>query len=195
MSVLERPTVMFPPEPQKLWTVEEFHKLQDLGILDRCELIEGVIIDKMGQSGLHAQIIRASMNILANVFGLERLMIQLTVRLQDEIGRRSEPLPDVAVTREGYIAYDENPAADDLLLVLEVSDSSIRPDLTTKALLYAKAEISEYWVVDVDKRRVIVHRDPSQEGYREIMEWKQGEAVSPLTQPESRIAVADIFPQ
>lgn len=149
----------------------------------------------MGQSGLHAQIIRALMNILANVFGLERLMIQLPVRLQDEIGRRSEPLPDVAVTREGYIAYDENPAADDLLLVIEVSDSSIRPDLTSIALLYAKAEISEYWVVDVDKRRVIVHRDPSQEGYREIMEWKQGETVSPLAQPESHIAVADIFPQ
>lgn len=195
MSVLDYPTVMYPPEPQKLWTVEEFHKLQDLGILEKCELIEGVIIDKTGQGGRHAQLIRALMQALANVFGLERLMVQLPIQFHDELGRLNEPLPDVAVTRDGYTAYDENPNAADMLLVIEVSDSSLRSDLTSKALLYAKAGIIEYWVLDVEKRRVVVHSNPSDKGYLDTTERRQGETVSPLARPDSGIAVAKLFPQ
>jgi len=187
---------MYPPEPQKLWTVEEFHTLQETGLLvGKYELIEGVIIDKMGQSGLHAQLICALMNLLGMIFGHNRMRSQLPIRIQNEAGGVTEPIPDVAVSKQIYQAYLQNPAPSDMLLVVEISDSSVRPDLTTKALLYAKAEISEYWVVDVDKRRVIVHRNPSDKGYLNIIERKHGGTVSPLAQPESRIAVADIFPQ
>jgi Uma2 family endonuclease len=104
-------------------------------------------------------------------------------------------LPDVAVTQEGYRAYKQNPLPSDLLLVAEVSDSSLKPDLATKANVYARAGITEYWVVDVEGRRVVTHRKPSETEYNEIIQWDEGEQIAPLANPTAFIAVSELFPE
>lgn len=76
-----------------------------------------------------------------------------------------------------------NPGPDDLLLVVEVSDSSLAFDLRKKAQLYARAGIIEYWVVNVNRQRLIVHRDPSDGAYTSITEYAGSEQVTPVAAP------------
>lgn len=180
--------------PYKHWTTEECEKLSDLGILTApYELVEGVIIDKMGQNGNHARLICALLAILTRLFGVERVRVQLPLRIEGEEGRFNEPLPDVAITRETYRAYKENPSPADMLLVIEVSDSSLRFDLHTKALLYARAGVLEYWVLDAENRRMIVHRSSDSQGYTDITEWSMEESITPLTLPEAQLSLKSLF--
>jgi Uma2 family endonuclease len=78
-------------------------------------------------------------------------------------------------------------------LVVEISDSTLGFDLTTKAELYARAGIVEYWVVDVAARRLIVHRDPREGLYRAVTAYAEQESVAPLAAPHSALAVAEAF--
>ncbi len=194
MKTLERPSQTVHSSKSKLWTVDECDLMSQVGILQgRYELVEGEVIEKMGQGGTHSLLIRALLNLLAGLFGLERMMVQLPIRILGEAGRYNEPLPDLAVTREGYHAYRQNPQPKDILLLLEISDSSLLFDLTTKARLYSLASVVDYWVVDVENRRLIVHRFPTVEGYDEITEWDIGESVAPLALPDVAIAIAELF--
>ena len=160
----------------------------------RLELIDGELISKMGQNQPH-------------VFLLNRIMVWLIKRLDD--GRVfqdapidvapgdspiNEPEPDLLVFKrpQGKIR-PANPQPDELALVVEVSDSSLRFDLTVKASLYARAAIIEYWVVDVSGHRLIVHRDPSPAGYRSVVAYSDLEKVAPLTSPEHELSIGEIF--
>jgi Uma2 family endonuclease len=80
-----------------------------------------------------------------------------------------------------------------LRLVAEISDSSLGFDLTTKAELYARAEIVEYWVVDVAAHRLIVHRDPREGLYASITAYSEGETVTPLASSGRELRVSDAF--
>lgn len=196
MKTLEQPSEAFGTPTPKRWTVEECDTFREMGFLEggRYELIEGVIVDKMGHGNPHSRAICALMNLLATLFGLEKIRVQLPIRIEGELGRVNEPLPDVALTRESYEAYDETPTPNDLLLVAEVSDSSLRFDLTTKARLYARAGVGEYWVLDIEKNSVIVHREPTSTGYESVTEWETGEALSPLALPSASVLVSSLFP-
>jgi Uma2 family endonuclease len=176
------------------WTVEECDTLRNIGLLEgKYELIEGIILEKMGQSGRHARTIRALFNALLRLFSGEQMLIQLPIRIPNALGQYNEPLPDVAVTKEGYRAYKENPLPQDLLLVAEVSDTTVKSDLTTKASLYARAGVMEYWVVDLEANRVVVHRQPSEAGYQEVTEHTQEQAIAPLASPTGSLALAELF--
>jgi Uma2 family endonuclease len=89
--------------------------------------------------------------------------------------------------------WEQHPTPNDILLLAEVSHATLQFDLTTKALLYAKAGISEYWVLDVEERHVVVHREPTPEGYRNITFHGEEEAISPLARPESPLSVSKLF--
>ena len=80
------------------------------------------------------------------------------------------------------------------LLVVEVSDSTLRFDLTVKAALYARAGIVEYWVLDVSGRRLIVHREPTPGGYRSVVAYSEFESIAPLASPQNKLQVAELFP-
>lgn len=199
MKTLERPKEVFPVSlpDYKLWTVEECDRLRELGFLpDRYELIEGVVVGKMGQTSLHAGLICALVNILGVLFGYERVRVQLPIRILGALGRYNEPLPDIAVTRKTYRAYyKQTPLSEDLLLVVEVSDSTLRSDLSAKALVYSRAGVAEYWVLDVTKERLVAHRFPTTDGYEDITEWKAGERIAPLARPEEFVSLEELFSQ
>ena len=114
--------------------------------------------------------------------------------LPGEEGDTTEPEPDFAVTRQSASAYFENnPGPQDASLVVEVADSSLNFDLTTKALLYTCVGIPEYWVMDVNGRRLHRHRQPTQDGYRDIMIFSETQSISPLNRAESA-PVSDFLP-
>ena len=161
----------------------------------RYELIDGEVIDKMGQNPPHAFVIRRLNGWLVKWFGADYVNIQLPIDVSEAENETNEPEPDAAVLAQSGEAYlNGNPGPSELLLVIEVSDSSLYFDLHKKAALYARATIQEYWVVDIAGRRMVVHRQPTSQGYAEILAYGEDELLSPLARPEATIRVADLLP-
>lgn len=181
---------------RKRWTREECRKLHAAGFLmGRYELIDGEIIEKMPKNPPH----RIALMLLAA--WLESLFGRFFVQTQDPIvlpipdSNSTEPEPDVAVTLQPTTTYqNDNPGPEDLLLVGEISDSTLTYDLRNKAALYAAAGIPDYWVLDVVGRRLYVHRRPASDGYREVHIYTETEEVSPLARPDAVILVASLLP-
>jgi len=106
----------------------------------------------------------------------------------------NEPEPDLVVLAKPSREFqDANPRPSDLRLVVEISDSTLGFDLTTKAELYARAGIVEYWVIDVAARRLIVHRDPREGLYRSVTAYREEESASPLASPGIEFRVGEAF--
>lgn len=188
-----------PPEtaPNRIrWTRQQCEAIQDAGILTgRYELIDGEILSKMGQKPPHRVALVLLHTWLAAVFGSLFVQIQSTIDLSTVSPDYDEPEPDAAVTAQPVTAYTErHPAPADLLLVVEVSDTTLRFDRTTKAALYARAGIREYWVVDIFGRQVFVHRQPTSDGYGEVTAYGAEESAATLARPESPVRVSDLLP-
>jgi Uma2 family endonuclease len=185
------------PTPNRIrWTRQQCDAIRDAGILTgRYELIDGEIISKMGQKPPHPYMITALLVWLSRIFGADHIRIQSSLRLEAGDGEYNEPEPDVAITIPPYTAFSaQHPNPGDVLLVVEVSDTTLRFDLTTKAALYARAGIPEYWVMDVAGRQAIAHRNPNAEGYQEITAYAENELVTPLARHDSSVRVADLLP-
>jgi Uma2 family endonuclease len=185
------------PTPNRLrWTRRQCAAIRDAGILTgRYELIDGEVISKMGHKPPHAIGIRRVMRCLARLFGVEHVMVQLTIDVAEISPEYDEPEPDVAVTAEPEDAYTtRHPTPADLLLVVEVADTTLRFDRTKKVALYSRAGIREYWIVDVAGRRLYVHRQPAAEGYGDVTVYRADEMVATLARPEAPIRVEDLLP-
>jgi Uma2 family endonuclease len=182
---------------RKRFTRREVDRMLELGIFDdqRCELIDGELIDKMGQNPPHAYAVRKLLAWLNGLFGPDRLQIQSPVEVKPGDSEWSLPEPDLAVLAGADPEYrTRHPRGDELLLVVEVADTSLRHDLTTKRDLYARASVGEYWVLDLQSRRLIVHRNPEQGEYRETAILNEGDLASCAGHPERTIAVRDLLP-
>lgn len=182
---------------RKRFTRSEFDRMLELGLFEgqRCELIDGELIDKMGQNPPHAYAIRRLFAWLTGLFGPDRLLIQSLVELKPGDSDWSLPEPDVAVLAHNGGEYAKrHPRGDELLLAVEVADASLRQDLTTKCDLYAKASVAEYWVLDLQSRRLIVHRHPEQDEYRETAILNESDPVSCANHPEQTVTVLDLLP-
>jgi Uma2 family endonuclease len=194
---LTKKPVPYEPFPNRIrWTRRQCASMRDGGFLTgRYELIDGEILSKMGQKPAHAYVIRALLTWLTGLFGAEYTQIQATIDLSDTSPEYDEPEPDAAITAEPYTHFAErHPRPEDLLLLIEVSDTTLRFDLNAKANLYALACIREYWTIDIIGRRLIVHRQPSPEGYQEIMVYNADEAVAPLARLDRPIRVSQLMP-
>jgi Uma2 family endonuclease len=88
-----------------------------------------------------------------------------------------------------------NARPEDILLAVEVADTTLGFDLTTKAALYARAGIPEYWVLDVNGRRMIVHRDPQDGRFRSVIAYTSDERISLLAAPAASLLIADVLPE
>jgi Uma2 family endonuclease len=143
----------------KRWTRAEFAKLDELFPDQLCELIEGHLINKMGQSPPHAHVIQLLTTILSVAFPYQ-VRIQSPITLPDPEGFRSEPQPDAVVLNKSFREIPGHPRPEDIALIIEVSDTTLALDLTTKARLYSRCGIPEYWVVDVLQQQVMVFREP-----------------------------------
>lgn len=125
----------------------------------------------------------------------------IRVQLPIALGVRNEPLPDVAVVTGDVRDYEEDHPTT-VVLIIEVSDTTLRYDTVTKARIYARAEIPEYWVVNLTARVLMVHRRPAQiqtrplrHEYEEVIEYTETESLSPLVVPDAVVQVADLLPR
>ena len=106
-----------------------------------------------------------------------------------------DPEPDLALLTQDMDQYlDEEPTPAAMLLVVEASDSTLRPDLTAKARQYGSAGIPEYWVVDIPNRLLHVFREPVTDGYASETILTPDDEVHPLAAPASALCVADLLP-
>src|SRR5690606_12624553 len=143
---------------------------------DRTELIEGEIIEMPPIGAEHASVVALlTRRLLRAVGDSVEVRVQSPVRFMP----RSEPQPDFALVRRTADAYrHEHPTSKDILLLIEVSESTLRYDLDIKARLYSTHAVPEYWVVDLINRRIVRHRAPGGEGYAQRDEVASG--VLPL---------------
>jgi len=147
-------------------TVADYYRMAEVGILApdaRVELIDGEIIDMAPPGSLHAATVDRLMEVLARaVDGRASVRVQNPVRLSE----LSEPQPDVALLRRREDFYSEHhPTPADVLLIVEVADTSLRFDRDTKMSLYAVHGIPEMWLVDLRGRRLVRYRAPQQGSY------------------------------
>lgn len=170
--------------------------LADNGLLiGRYELIDGEVISKMGQKPTHATVIRRLNSLLIQIFGERFVGVQLPIELEGTDQETNEPEPDLVVSVGDADDYSlRHPLPREVVLLVEVADSSLAFDLKVKSLLYAKAGIADYWVVDAKGRRLIVHRKPSGEGYLEIVAYSEEETLSPLARPDASVLVSELMP-
>jgi hypothetical protein len=177
--------------PRHRFTVSEYERLGAAGVLgeyDRVELIEGDIVEMTPIGPRHAWVVDLLSGILR-----ERLGTRAHVRCQNPVrlGADTEPQPDVVVCRA--VEYrDRHPVPADVHLVVEVSDTSLFSD-RTKMLAYARAGISETWIVDLDSDVVDIHRDPTPEGFRTISRVRHGDRIALAAFADVQIAVDDFL--
>ncbi|RMG13476.1 MAG: Uma2 family endonuclease [Cyanobacteria bacterium J055] len=175
-------------------TVDEYHRMGELGILnpdERVELIDGQIFNKPMKGTPHSAAVGRTDNLLRN-----RLSGRVLVRLQDPVRLNdySEPEPDIAVVVPNPSFYeDHHPTLEEIYLIIEVADSSLNRDTEFQAVVYGRSGISDYWVLDVTNRQLHVFREPSLEGYRQIMVLSDEDSISPLAFPEIVLAVGDML--
>ncbi len=166
------------------WTAEKFYQAAAAGAFSdpgRLEIIHGRIIEKMPTGPLHTTVSYDIAERLRLAAGAEFLVREeRAIHLTFD----GEPIPDIALVRGKSPDYRKNhPAPENVALLVEVSVSSIEYNLGEKALLYAKADIKDYWVVIPEAQEIVVHRQPSPEGYGEVMRLTGDDALSPLAAP------------
>lgn len=181
--------------PLRLWTVEEYHRMAEAGIFgaeERVELLEGKIIWMIAKGTAHRSAVGRTDYLFKN-----RLGNRAWVSIQDpvKLNERSEPEPDVAVVKVNPLYYaDHHPTPSEVYLIIEVADSSLKLDCETKGKAYAKAGISDYWVLDVVNRQLHVFRQPTEDGYESEEILSEEQTISPLEFPDLQIGVFEMLP-
>jgi Uma2 family endonuclease len=191
--IMEVPQVP-PPQvpPRKRWTREECAPLAAAGLfeIERLELIDGELISKMGKNRPHAIAAKLIHKWLDDTFGWRFVDSEVPIDVSPNENPRNEPVPDLIVLKQEFSTFRSgNPQPQDLHLVVEISDSTLPFDLSTKAALYARAGIVEYWVLDINGRCLFVHRDPSSGKYASVTSYGEVEALAPLSAPGSEFRV------
>ena len=176
-------------------SAEEYLRMGESGVFApeaRLELIEGEIVEMAPIGSPHAGMV----NILNRLFS--RAAGDLAVVSAQNpviVGDRSVPQPDVALLKPRADSYvRSHPTTAEVLLVVEVADTTLSFDLGTKIPLYARGGITEAWVVDLQERAVRVFRDPSPSGYRASFTVSGGGSVAPLALPAVDVAFSELFP-
>jgi len=181
--------------PRKRWTRTECELLELHGFLrGRFELIDGELIDKMGKNQPHIVWLALIQNWFERFFA-GRVLAEATMDVSPVDQPTSEPQPDLMVLRSPIVSFlARRPCPADVQLLIEVADTSVAFDTTIKAGLYARAGIADYWVVDINARRLLVFRDPLDGSYQTITQYEAAENVSPLVAPEASLRIDDILP-
>lgn len=179
----------------RLLTVQEYHRMAEMGILDeeeRVELLAGQIVKMAAKGTAHGAAIARTKILLDNL----RLGEQIFVRLQDPVrlNNYSEPEPDISVVIPDPLYYEDyHPTPSEVYLIIEVADTTLRKDCGIKATIYAQSGIADYWVLDVNNRQLHVFREPNQEGYQSIVVLGDDASISPLQFPDISFMVRDML--
>lgn len=181
---------------RRRFTVHEYERMIETGILaedDRVELIEGEILTMAPIGPRHATCVRR-LNALLNASpGKDRFIVSV----QDPISlpsAGSEPQPDIALLVPPLSRYTERHAgAEDVLLIIEVADTSAADDRAKKLPVYARAGISEVWLVDLPTQAIERHRSPSPAGYADVARFGRTHVIVPAALPELAISTDQIL--
>lgn len=177
------------------FTVEEFHRMGEAGIFkedDRVELLDGEVIQMTPIGSRHAACVGRLTRILSDAVADSGIVwVQNPVALDDH----SEPEPDVAIVRPRKDFYAQaHPGPQEVLLLIEVSDTTVEFDREVKLPLYAKAGIPEVWIVNLSDQKVEVYRQPSGQGYHARQDCGASEQIAPAAFPDLNIPVREILP-
>ena len=189
MSLPSSQAALAGPRPVR-WTCAEFHRFGDMGVFEgrRAMLINGVILEEGPMNPPHAITLELVEDALRNAIGVGwRFRNQSPLVL----GQTLDPEPDFAVIAGTPRGSSGHPTTADL--VVEVADSSLDFDTNEKRLLYARAGIRDYWVVDINGRSLLVYRDSQAGDYAIQQALGPADAVYPLAMPAAVVRVADLL--
>ncbi|MEB3179886.1 MAG: Uma2 family endonuclease [Nostocaceae cyanobacterium] len=179
---------------RRKFTVEQYHKMVDSGILkedDRVELIRGEIIEMSPIGTKHAACVNRLNNLLYRKLGDRIILgVQNPVILSDT----SEPQPDVTLLKHRDDFYESaHPQPQDIYLLIEVADTTVKYDKEVKIPLYTEHGIMEVWLVDINEESVEVYREPATDGYQNVRKFVGGESLSIGVFSDVNISVKEIF--
>ena len=183
-----------PTIAHRRFTTQEFQQMDAAGIFgeeERLELLAGDVIEIAPPSPLHAaSVTRLTKQLLEQIADWANIRVHGPICLE----RFSMPLPDIAVMRRRDDFYSGgHPEPEDVLLLIEVSESSLPYDCDVKLPLYATAGIAEVWLVAMLPQVVEVYRAPGENGYGEKRTMRRGDTLSPLHLPEAVLRVEEII--
>ena len=180
---------------KRLFTVHDYHRMVDAGILsedDRVELIGGEILSMSPIGPRHNAAARRATHALVRIVGDRAIVgVQGSVRLDEY----DEPQPDIVLLRpkdDFYASRHAGPT--DIFLIIEIADSSLGFDRTIKMRLYAQTAIPEYWVADVANECLFAHSDLHESTYRSILRFQRGDTIAPQLLSECRIPIDVLLP-
>ncbi len=176
------------------FSVDDYDRMIEAGVLgedDQVELIEGEIVEMSPIGDKHVGCVRRSNRLFSRVLS-DRVIVD--VQSPARVNDRSKPQPDLMLLRSvPEMLTDVTPRAEDILLVVEVSDSSLDFDRQIKMPLYARSNIAEVWLVNIPQGVIEVYRDPTPDGYRTVLIARRGDQISPLAFPDVFISVDSIL--
>jgi Uma2 family endonuclease len=179
---------------RKLFTTTDYHRMIEAGVFtedDRVELIDGKIIEMFAIGPRHA----ACVDRLAE-FLRDKVRKLAIVRVQNpvQLNEYSELEPDIALLKRRADFYaQDHPTSADVLIAIEVSDTSVEKDRELKLPAYARAAISEVWLVDLLSERVEIHTQPEQGVYREVRIVLRGNKVVSRAIPQLKLNADDVL--
>jgi Uma2 family endonuclease len=179
---------------RRRFSVDEYNKMAEAGIFgadERVELLDGDLILAPSQGSPHFSVVARLTKLLTRRFG-ERALV--TAQLPVVVSDNSEPEPDIAILANRSDFYQSAiPRAADAYAVVEVADSSLSLDSGRKLEIYAAADVPEYWIVDVRRSALIVHRGPNGGTYDSVQTFRRGSNVSFAAFPDEMFSVAELI--
>jgi len=189
-EIIERPPV---PDRHRL-DVDAYYKMAETGILPqktRCELIDGEIFDLNAMGSPHAALTNRLARHFARALSDETALVNVQSPLR--LDAFNEPEPDLMLLRPRADFYSQShPSAGDVLLLIEVSDSSLAHDRGRKLALYAKFGVPEVWIIDIAGKKIEVFREPCEGGYKSCAPQSAGLLSAELL-PSAKLDVAEFF--
>ena len=180
---------------RRKFTRAEYYRMAEVGILrptDRVELIRGEIVQMSPIGPRHGAFVdNLTQLLVTRLAGRAIVSVQNPVVISDD----TEPQPDLKIIRRRSVPYKERHAdAGDTLLLIEVAETSLRYDRSTKLRVYAEAGIPEYWIVDCASEAVEVHRTPRADDYRDVTRIVEaGATLAPIAFADVTLMLAEIF--
>ena len=180
----------------KRWTRAECETLTQVGLIDaqRYELIDGELIDKMGKNQPHIIWLALFQAWCSRIFP-GQVLTEAVLDVSPDDQPTNEPQPDLLVLRSPVASFlTRRPRPSDVELLIEIADSTFVFDTKVRARLYARAGVTDYWVVDVNSRQIVVFREPREGEYRAVSFYKATDRLSPLAAPDAALSINEILP-
>jgi Uma2 family endonuclease len=187
-------SVVFTPQRMRI-SVDRYEKMVETGVLtkyDRVELIDGDMVNEPPINLPHSAVMaRLTQLLVLSAHHSATVSPGGSLRLGDY----SVPQPDLMLLKLREDFYSgRRPTVSDVLLLIEISDSSLAYDRGTKRALYARHGVTEYWVVDVRGERVYIYSEPAEGVYAQVSKCSAVDTISPRALPAVQISVGTLFP-